>query len=98
MSWFRTIDHEGREVEIAGIPDMDAVVAGYNRRLRDIGTLLESPDRETRRRGVEQYHALERRRERIEADVAKANLRAELEAEDRYHRDLAQAIRAGAQT
>jgi len=96
MAWFTTVDHLGQEVEISGVEDMNAVVEAYETRLDQLGLLLEGADREVRRRAAAEYRAMVARRDRIEADIRKAKAHAELDGEDRYHRDLAQAIRTRA--
>jgi len=93
MSWFTTIDHRGKDVDVASIEDMNAVIDGFEARLDQLRLILDGPDREARRRAVDEYKAMTARRGRIEADVDKANARADLDSEDRYHRDLAAAIR-----
>ena len=93
MIWFRTIDHRGQEVEIASVDDMNAVVDAYEARLDQIALLLEANDREMRRRAAAEYRTMTALRDRIEADVLKAEAHAELDGEDRSHRELAHAIR-----
>jgi len=93
MVWFKSVNHSGEEVEIGSIDDMNAIVDGFEARLDQIALALEGTDREARRRAAAEYRDMMARRDRIEADVRKANACAQLVSEDRYHRDLAQAIR-----
>lgn len=94
MAWFTTIDHRGEAVEVASIEEMNAVVDAYEARLDQLALLLESADRDARRRAAAEYTAIAARRDRIEADVRKAEAHGQLASEDRYHRDLAHAIRS----
>ena len=93
MPWFTTIDHSGNEVEISNIDDMNAVVDAYEARLDQLALILEGPDRDARRRAAAEYDAMIARRDRIAADTLKAAARSNLDGEDRYHRDIAKAIR-----
>lgn len=93
MVWFNTVDHHGQEVGIASIDDMNAVVDAYEARLDQLALLLKSSDREARCRAAAEYGDMAKRRERIETDVRKATGHAEIASEDRYHCELAEAIR-----
>ncbi len=93
MVWFKTIDHQGQEVEIASIDDMNAVVDAFELRLDHLALLLEGPDRNARVRAATEYRAMVTRRDRIEADARKAEERATRDSDDDYHRALAKAIR-----
>lgn len=93
MVWFKSIDHRGEEVEISSVEDMNAIVAAFEARLDQLAVILDGTDREACRRAASEYRAMTARRDRIEADVRKVNAHAELDSEDRYHHDLAQAIR-----
>ena len=93
MAWFTTVDHGGNEIEISSIDDMNAVVDAYEARLDELALLLEGKDREVRRGAAAEYRAMMAWLDRIEADTRKAEARAELDNADRYHRDLAHAIR-----
>ena len=93
MAWFKTIDHRGEEIQISSIEDMNAVIDAYETRLDQIALLLEGTDRTVRQRAAVEYRAMAGRRDRIEADARKAEGYAAVDSEDRYHRDLAKAIR-----
>lgn len=93
MTWFKTIDHSGQEVDVSSIDDMNAVVDAFEGRLDQIAVVLESNDRDVRVRAVAQYRAVMARRDRIDADARKAEAWATRDNEDQYHRSLAQAIR-----
>lgn len=94
MAWFTTIDHRGEAVEIASVEDMNAVVDAFEARLDQLALLLEGVDRDARRRAAAEYTAMAARRDRIEADIRKAEAHGQLASEDRYHSDLAHAIRS----
>ncbi|MES2337659.1 MAG: hypothetical protein V4537_06150 [Pseudomonadota bacterium] len=93
MVWFKTIDHQGQEIEIASIDDMNAVVDAFELRLDHLALLLEGADRNARVRAAAEYRAMVTRRDRIEADARKAEERATRDSDDDYHRALAKAIR-----
>lgn len=94
MTWFKTIDHRGQEVEIGSVDDMNAVIDAFEARLDQLAVLLGATDRDIRVRAAAEYRTMMARRDRIEADAHKADAQANLESEDQYHRALAQAIRA----
>lgn len=93
MAWFKTINHRGEEIDIASIDDMNAVVDGFEERLDQLALILDGGDRDACRRAASEFRAMMTRRDRIVADVRKADAHAEIDSEDRYHRDLAKAIR-----
>lgn len=97
MTWFKTIDHQGQEVEIASIDDMNAVVDAFELRLDHLALLLEGTDRDARVRAAAEYRSMAIRGDRIEADAQKAEERASRDSEDDYHRALARAIRTRSQ-
>lgn len=98
MIWFKTVDHRGQEVDIASVDDMNAVIVAYEARLDQLLVLLEGSDRDGRRRAATEYRAMTARHDRIAADVLKVKAHAKLESEDRYHRELAEAIRGRTQS